>query len=237
MSGAPDVMRAVDQGMPVEIVAGAQASHSVESGEVTDGLLVPADSSIESWADLAGKNIGISGLGSLPQIVTNLALKQNGVDWNDVTYVNLPADSLQEAAANGQVDAILPTSVFFTKALGDGFRPLGTGTQEFFPGAPQIVWVASTQFIEQNAETVQAFTAALAEANAYANEHTDEVRDIDHELTQLPSDFIDNRYVPPFDEKIDESVYRTLSDAMVEFGFLPNPVELDTVIWSEAPRA
>lgn len=236
MSGAPDTMRAVHQGMPIQITGGAQASTSTTTGEVTDGLLVAADSPIQSWADLAGKNVGISGLGSLPQIVTNLALKQNGVDWKSVNYVNLPPDALQEAATNGQVDAILPTSVFFTKAVSEGFRPLGQGTQEFFPGAPQIVWVASTQYLEQNADAVKAFNEAMAEANDYANANPDEVRKVDHELTQLPPDFIDNRYIPAAEVKIDEAVYQTLNDAMVEFEFLPAPVTTDQVIWSEAPR-
>ncbi|GAA3755902.1 hypothetical protein GCM10022240_06000 [Microbacterium kribbense] len=234
MSGGPDAIRAVAKGIPIMITGGAQ--HSSADGEPTDGILVAPDSPIKDWKDLTGATIGISGLGSLPQIVTDIALEKNGVDFSTVKYVNLPNDALEGAAAKGQIDAALPTSVFYTKAVADGFRALGRGTKEFFPGAPQIVWVASKAFVQKNATALKAFNEAMAEANAYANQHPDLIRQIDHEKTKLPAAFIDNRPIEKMDNTVDRNVYATLTGAMNKFGFVEKNVSVDDVVWKDAPQ-
>src|SRR5699024_7178931 len=126
-------------------------------------------------------------IGNLQHVINNIALTQNGVDIDSVTWVPIPNDALQEAALNGQVDAIIPLSFFHSVATAAGFRQIGGGINEFFPNTPLIVWVASGELSTEKAEAIERFNAAMEEANRFANDNPDVVREIDHELTQLPA--------------------------------------------------
>lgn len=234
MSSPPDAIRAVEKGIPVVITGGAQAS--AKEGDSTDGLLVAPDSPIKDFKDLEGKTVGIAGLGNLSQVINNIGLQENGADPSSVKYVSLPNESLPEAATKGQVDAILPVSVIHAKAVTDGFKQIGNGSMDFFPGAPQIVWIASKQYAEQNAGTLKKFNEAMAEANKYAMAQEDEIRSIDKELTKLPADFIQTRAIEPMSIAVDRDIMGKFTGYMQEFGFISKEVPLENFVWSDAPQ-
>lgn len=234
MTGGPDVARAISEGVPVQVIGGVKAADE-KGNESTDGLLLPPGSPIKTWADLSGKTVGIQGLGSLPQIVNTIALEKNNVDPKSVSYVNLPVDTLKDAALSGQVDAILPFSVFFMTAVDEGFTKLGRGTQEFLPGAPQIVWIASNEFIAKNPDTVKKFMTAMDKGSEYANANPDARRAVYHEFSKLPAGFIDNRMVmEPLSIKLDQKAWEQMLVAMQKMGNLTSDVTFDEIVWQGA---
>lgn len=237
MSSAPDILRAQQSGIPVRMVASVQNAPSLVDGEPTDGVVVAPGSSISSWEDLEGKTIGIGGLGNLPQIVNSIALEEHGVDPASVTYVALPNESLIDAALAGQVDAILPVALFHTVALDKGFTALGGGAAEFFPGASQITWVASEKMVTENADLVERFVAAMAEASEFANENPDVVRDVDRAFTKMPEDFIATRHINPLGTELARDKMEKLISVMTGLGFLEKKLDVADVLWKNAPGA
>lgn len=236
MTGGPDIVRAVAQGIPVKVIAGAKAADPNGGGEATDGLLLPPGSSIKTWADLKGKTVGIQGLGSLPQVVNTIALKKNGVDPNSVKYVNLPVDTLADAAKNGTVDAILPYSVFFLNAVDSGFTRMGDGAREFLPGAPQIVWAASDKFIAEHGDVIKRFTKAMDEGNQFAADNPDAVKDVYRNNSKLPEPFIANRMVlEPLSVKLNRDTWNTMIKTMAELKFIDKAIPATDVIIKSAP--
>lgn len=234
LSAAADVIRASEKGLPVVITGGAQASS--KEGDSTDGLLVPPASPIDSFKDLEGKKVGLAGLGNLPQILVNIAMKEAGADPASVTFIPLPNETLPDAALKGQVDAVLPVSVVQSIAVSNKFKKIGNGSKEFLPGVPQIVWIASKKYVQENAAVVTRFNKAMDEANKYALANEGEIRAIDKELTKLPPAFIDTRVIEPMNIAVDRSVIKRLTGHMKEFGFISKDVPTDDFIWSEAPK-
>ncbi|WP_258934810.1 ABC transporter substrate-binding protein [Nesterenkonia pannonica] len=128
-------------------------------------------------------------------MATMTGLLENGVDIDDVEFVPLPTDALVEAAASGQVDAVFSFSIFLLSAVDNGFTRVGTGVREYLPNAPQVVWIASEQFAEENSEALERFHSGLEQGTEYGNENPDAARQVYHDHTELPPAFIDERMV------------------------------------------
>lgn len=189
---AVTAVRAINEKMPIVVVAGTKSANPDQPGEASDGLIVPPGSTITDWKDLAGKKIGVPELGGLPHLTVVAALEENGIPLDEVEFVPIPLDALTAAAANGQVDAIFTFSIFLLQAVEQGFTRIGTGVREFLPYAPQVVWIASRDYVEQNPEAVERFLSGLALGTDFGNENPDEVRRVYRENTELPVPFIDN---------------------------------------------
>jgi len=69
-------------------------------------VAVPADSSIQSFADLKGKKIGVSNMASASLIVARSALRKNGVPIEDIFLPVGLADGAVAALRSGQVQAL-----------------------------------------------------------------------------------------------------------------------------------
>ena len=121
--GATDAVtaiRAINENIPILVVAGTKSAEPDHEGDVSDGLIVPPGSDIEDWTDLDGRRIGVPEIGGLPYLTVVTGLEQNGIGIDDVEIVPLPLDTLTAAAESGQVDAIFSFSVFMLTALDQG---------------------------------------------------------------------------------------------------------------------
>ena len=117
----------------------------------------------KSLADLRGKKIGVSALGSSTNIMANLVLSRAGINASDVSFVSLgTAASALSAMRSGQIDAMSNTDPVMTmleqkgdvKIISDT-RTL-KGTQEVFGGImPAACLYASQDFIQKYPNTCQ----------------------------------------------------------------------------------
>ncbi len=189
---AVTAVRAINEGMPIVVVAGTKSANPEQPGEASDGLIVPAGSPITDWADLRGKKVGVPELGGLPHLTVVAALEENGIALDEVEFVPVPLDALTAAAQSGQVDAIFTFSIYLLQAVEQGFTRIGTGVREFLPFAPQVVWVATKEYAEKNPEALKRFLAGLALGTDFGNENPDEVRRVYRENTEMPPAFVDN---------------------------------------------
>jgi len=233
LTDAISATRAISEGMPIEVVAGqkhADPDHPLESG-----VLLPPDSPITDWSDLEGKKVGIPDLGGLPQLTVQEGMAEQGLDPDSVEFVALPLPSLPEAAATGEVDAVFVFSVFYFGAMSQGFTPLGTGVGEFLPNSPQSVWIASRDYAENNTVALDRFREALDDSNSVVAEDEDMVRNVYHENTELPADFIDNEMVlAPLSTDLPQDGWEHLIDVMVTHDELPEALSYDEIVWEGA---
>src|SRR5699024_5684287 len=152
---------------------------------------------------------------------------------HDALPISLPA--LAEAAATGEVDAVFLFSAFYFGAQSNGFTPLGTGVGEFLPNSPQSVWIASQEYAANNVEALERFREVLDTANALVEEDEETVRNIYHENTELPADFIDNVMVlAPLSSDLPQDGWERLVDVMVTHNELPEPLAYDEIVWDGA---
>lgn len=78
MSDSVQVAKGAEAGLAIKIVSGLQSSTT--AAPPSDGLAVPADSPIKSFADVGGKTIALPNLGGSIQVMSNYAAEQAGVD-------------------------------------------------------------------------------------------------------------------------------------------------------------
>ena len=101
------------------------------------GLAVPADSPIQSVADLKGKKIGVTSMASAGVIIARALVKQAGMDPNRDVSIVVAGESAQTAALinSKQVDALsqFDTQYALTENAGVKLRRLETPEIRKFP--------------------------------------------------------------------------------------------------------
>jgi NitT/TauT family transport system substrate-binding protein len=221
--------------MPIVVVAGSIFADEAYDGPDWSGVLVPPGSPLKSWADFEGKKIGIPDLGGLPQLLSTTALEANGVDPDSVEFVALPLPALAEAAAKGDVDATYLFSVFYTTAKEDGFTPIPGGVHKYLPNTPQNLWIASRSYVEENPEAIERFRAGLAKGTEFSNANVDVARQIYHDHTELPADFIDNSMiVPAASIELNREGWELLLKVMADAGDIPDTLTYEDIVWDGA---
>jgi NitT/TauT family transport system substrate-binding protein len=122
-----------------------------------------------SIADLKGRKIGVSALGSSTDMMANLVLARGGVNSADVSFIGVgtAADALI-ALRSGQVDAMCNTDPVMTmleqkgevKIISDARTLKGT-TEAFGGPMPAACLYAPLEFVQKNPGTCQALTHAI----------------------------------------------------------------------------
>lgn len=186
LEGSAAAVQGVDAGQgdvsPVgasAVITGAAANSDIRAVAfytyTTSGYqqpAVPADSDIQTLADLAGKSIGVQNLetGSIPVITA--MLREEGVDMDTVTY--LPVGTGPEALAalqSGQVDALglWDDRHAEIENLGVDLRILSNDFADDL--GFQGVIIANRGWLEANRDAAAAFGRGVAMATVFAMEN------------------------------------------------------------------
>jgi sulfonate transport system substrate-binding protein len=137
-------------------------------------------SSITSPADLAGKNLGVTELGSGTQTLTQAILKKAGVDPNSGHYVPVGAGNTFIAAMQqGKIDAGMTTEPTISRLVssGDGKVLVDLRTPQSTQAAlggnyPFICVFMQNDFVNAHRDTVQKMVNAYVKTLKWINSHT-----------------------------------------------------------------
>lgn len=190
------------------------------------GLFVNPSSGISSPADLAGKTVSVLARGAqLEATIAEVATKA-GVDPTTINWIALDFQSAIEALKNGTIDAAGLVSPFTNQALEAGMTQISAPAVEFFGGGSTTsVWVTTPAILEQKGAAIDAFVAAQAEANEWANTNHTEAMTIAKEVTgvDLPVEELTPAYWPT---SYDQASLQAQADRLHELGFVPATVSL-----------
>lgn len=173
---------------------------------------------INSFADLRGKDVGVSKPGAFPEMVLKAMMDAEGVDPNSVNLVNAGSDAQrQQALIAGKIDAVANSSEFVPMAEKDGYKVLAYAI-DVVPEYPRFVIVANEDSLKEKSDAAVGFLAAEMEGLTYAHNHKDEAL----KLTAKTIDVEEN------DEKI-VSMY----DEIKSKGYLSTECEIpyDKIEW------
>mgnify|MGYP000915920305 CR=1 FL=1 len=167
---------------------------SIEEGvkvKVVDGLhkgcikiVVPANSSIKSAADLKGKKIGVDEIGGTPYQVASVWLENHGViakNNKDVTFVPYNDGNLEiEAAQKGDIDAAATWDPFGSLAVKNkGFKQIfDLSTDPIFADKYCCFLYASEKVLDENPEKVAALLKAYHKAQDWIRSNPEQAVDI-----------------------------------------------------------
>jgi NitT/TauT family transport system substrate-binding protein len=128
------------------------------------------------WDMLKGKTVLGGRAGGMPEMVFEYILKKNGIDPTTEVMIDQSIDFGSTAAAfsGGQGDFSVEFEPHATslEAKGDGYVVASLGEDSGY--VPYTAFSAKKSFIEENPETIQAFTNALQKGINYVQSHTAE---------------------------------------------------------------
>jgi NitT/TauT family transport system substrate-binding protein len=138
----------------------------------TYGIAVPADSPIQSFADLKGKTIGVISMASGGVVVARAQLASAGIDPNTQAHIVVAGEGAQTAALlrSKQVDALsqFDTQYAMVENAGQKLRQLPLGAMAPFPG--NGLFALEKTLLDRHAEAVALGRGlAMGETFAMAN--------------------------------------------------------------------
>ncbi len=158
-------LQAVDGGLDHVVVAGGGATAKNITGF---GLVARAGSGIKSAQDCVGKKIGVPGLGAFLHVSFRGWLKQSGVDYKKVNFIEAAFPQHGDLLRGGSLDAVVTADPFMSRITDSGAGYVASYYSTFLAeGNPTILHAARRDWAQKNAGAVKAFREALVEAAAF----------------------------------------------------------------------
>jgi ABC-type nitrate/sulfonate/bicarbonate transport system substrate-binding protein len=201
------------------------------------GLTIGPDSSIHSVADLKGKKIGVSTMGSLTQWLVLQLVKQQGWKPEDVTMVTVGSDAVGQTAAleTRQVDASMGAAALGwqleTEKRGRLLIPASQIVHDFLMNAV----FASNKLVEQRPDTVRAFLKAWYETIAFMRANRAETVTMARAIDGFSQAVEERNYdaVMPFmsaDGKFPADGLAAVGRSFIDLGILPSEPDMSKYV-------
>ena len=146
----------------IEKITGSQIILITDRSTGADAVV--SQSNIESEADLKGKRIGVK-LGNFGELFVIKMLEKNGLTSNDVTLVNLEAETIVQNLTNGNIQAGQTWEPYVFQAVQSGAKVLFTSKQT--PGLIPDVVVFRSNVLRDRPDDVRAFIRTWFQAVDY----------------------------------------------------------------------
>lgn len=190
-------LQSVDGGLDQVVVAGG----GVTSKSITGfGLVARAGSGIKTAADCVGKKIGVPGLGAFLHVTFRAWLKDQGVDYKKVNFVEAAFPQHGDMLRGGSVDAVISADPFMSRITETGAGYVASYYSTFLPeGQPTIIYVAKRDWVQKNAAAVRSFQQAIQEAGAFIQnpKNSAAVRTAIGKYIKLPPEVLAHAQISP----------------------------------------
>lgn len=166
------------------------------SGYFSTAWVTKADSGIDSLADIEGRIVANSGVGSSTNIIEVYHLEQEAglVAGQDYEAVEIPFGQQQENLESGRIDVGVFPQPFFDRLMASGDYKVLWRVSDVADPFVQLTQAFSRDFVEANPDAVRCFVddfEAVAEWIADP-ENRDEVIEITAEVSGLDASLLDS---------------------------------------------
>lgn len=205
-----------------------------EQNRATPGfsrIMTLPNSGITDAAGLVGNRLAVNTLSNVAEITSRAQVSDAGADPDAVEYVEIPFPDMIATLERGDVDAIFAVEPFATLAVQqleavEIVNPYG-GRLEGFPVAG---FQATTQFTEQNPQTIAAFQRVMVAASQQAADDPESVVGILPTYTTLTPELASTITQPLYVSEIDVAELQRVLDLMVEFELLESAPDVNSLI-------
>jgi NitT/TauT family transport system substrate-binding protein len=223
----PSFLKANQQGIGLRAVADGVAGKD----GFTQFLALP-DSGLEgNPAGLEGKKVALNTLGNVGELALRHAAREAGVDYSGITPVEIPFPDMGAALDGGSVDVIWTPEPGVTgnKANLEAVTVAESyvGDMANFPVAGYFV---TTEFAEQNPNTVAAFTRAIEAAAQLAQDDPQVVIDAVKTYTELPPALIEQLAYPEYRGALDVANLQRVYDLLLEFEMIEEGLDVNSLV-------
>ena len=187
--GADNVMAAVLSGDADIGLSGSEATIYVYNGgekdyiktfaQLTqkDGSFIVSRKKYDNFTlnDLVGKYIIGGRIGGMPEMTLEWSLKQNGINLNDLTIdTNIQFASMAGAFIGGTGDFVALFEPLATQVVNQGYGYKVASLGEFGGIVPYTAYNARISYIDNNKDTIEAFTRAVQKGLDFVNNSSSE---------------------------------------------------------------
>ncbi|QOF78727.1 ABC transporter substrate-binding protein [Variovorax sp. 38R] len=190
-------LQAVDGGLDLVLVAGGGLTSKTITGF---GLVARAGSGIKNAQDCVGKKIGVPGLGAFLHVTFRAWLKDSGVDYRKVNFIEAAFPQHADLLRGGSVDAVVSADPFMSRITESGAGYVASYYSTFLPENNQtIVHAAKREWVAKNPATARAFREALVESAAFMQQTKNDakVRTAIGKYIKLPAEVLAKVQVSP----------------------------------------
>ena len=190
-------LQAIDGGLDHVVVAGGGVTSKTITGF---GLVARAGSGIRSAQDCIGKKIGVPGLGAFLHVTFRAWLKQNGLDYKKVNFIEVSFPQHGDLLRGGSLDAVVTADPFMTRITDSGAGYVASYYSTFLAeGNHTIVYAAKREWAAKNPAAAKAFRDAVMEGAAFifAAKNNDKVRAAIAKYTKLPMEVVAKIQISP----------------------------------------
>lgn len=196
-----DLIRAQETGLDIVQISGNTIS--TEDNPFAQ-LIVAEDSGIEDVTDLEGQRMGSP---TPPGVINQAVLywaQQEGADPDAIEVVQVPPPNHPDQLEAGQIDASQALEPFASQLQAAGHTSLGSPFEAIGEPLATNFWIAEGQWAEDNAEVVESFRDALADAQDFIEDEEGEARarEILQDYTGMPPEVAEDVPLPTFDLEV-----------------------------------
>jgi ABC-type nitrate/sulfonate/bicarbonate transport system substrate-binding protein len=230
--GAATAMALVAKGAPVLAVCENTATLPYFA------VGVPWDAPIHKLADLEGKKIAVSSLGSLTDWLAQELIRKQGWSADTTTRVAIGGNPVAVAAAFRAhlVDAYIGGTINFQRMELEKVGRLLAPTSTYMGRVASGGIYASQQMMKNDPDTIRAFLAAWIETTAYISDssHKAEIVKIESAFTGYPENLVAREYdidqgMFTKDCRFDAESLDALKDSFMELKLLSSPPDMSTL--------
>ncbi|MET3439762.1 NitT/TauT family transport system substrate-binding protein [Variovorax paradoxus] len=223
-------LQAVDGGLDLVLVAGGGLTSKTITGF---GLVARAGSGIKGPQDCVGKKIGVPGLGAFLHVTFRAWLKDSGVDYRKVNFVEASFPQHADLLRGGSVDAVVSADPFMSRITESGAGYVASYYSTFLPENNQtIVHAAKREWVAKNPGAARAFRESLVEAAAFMQQPKNDakVRAAIGKYIKLPPEVLAKIQISPPGATVNEKQLGYWVGLMKDQDMLKTPIDVAKLI-------
>jgi NitT/TauT family transport system substrate-binding protein len=190
-------LQAVDGGLDHVVVAGGGVTSKTITGF---GLVARAGSGIRTAQDCVGKRVGVPGLGAFLHVTFRAWLKQSGVDFKRVNFVEAAFPQHGDLLRGGSLDAVVTADPFMGRITDSGVGYVASYYSTFLEeGNPTIIHTARRDWANRNAAAARSFREAVQEGAGFMAKAPNNPRVREHigKYIKLPAEVLARAQISP----------------------------------------
>lgn len=227
-SNVASAIIAASEGLPVKMVA-AGTSTSQNADDDFSSLMAPADSPVESIADLKGKKIAVNSLRNINDVVLGSMLEEAGLEHNAARFVEIPFPDMAAAVQRGDVAAAMIIEPFATIAEEEGLRTIGRPYTDLRPGLQIGTYLMTEQAVAENPQAVEAFQKGVQKTADAIAQNPEAFRNALPKIGDIDPQLAQEAGISVWRGKNDLGSLELVQDLLAKYGLINQRVNLEQV--------
>ncbi|QUG99908.1 ABC transporter substrate-binding protein [Saccharopolyspora erythraea] len=193
-------------------------------------IMTAPGSPVRTAADLAGKKIAISGMGTISQLMVQATMRAHGVDFSRVEWAPIGFPNMPEQLRQGHVDAAFLVEPFLTLAARDTKAvPVVDAATGPLQDIPLGGYVSTANFADQNPNTVAAFHRAMQAATDEAQDRS-KIEPLLPQFAKVDAETAAVMGLLNMHTRVDATRLERVPRLMREFGYIQKDVDVKAMI-------